>query len=624
VEIGFWPPGDDNERICVTLYINPEGPPTLREVMVQLSWVLDCSFACSAGDGERTYALLSTSAGHGVIESLRERRARRDEEKAQERREAAAEAKARIFPALDECLAAADLPREELVERYRGVNDVMLATLLDPDKRGLIEFLRSVPRELLDELPPEWYEGIKLDWWELAPEQRDLLRGSVHIRGEMSRWTDESMIESAERSQREIHVSIALHPCRAGQGLAVGLSVMDPASGSGEVIEPELPLLPRSHMATSEEADLRLRRRLGEDIADEEIGRAREADHARRTEERERAWRPRAEALLTEHRMLSEGAEARLDSLAIPLSPETACSLWQVQEAVARLSGYHIISDCFWQPARAMRDILDNLPWRDGSHMTAFDVLTLRCATCCGREDPWPVLDGAWSPTLEWGDAGSFLRFRTLARDVCRGGLLSAETLELADRWVEGPLAEVAESDGPAPSIRVPVDVRDLVWLRTELEEAQWRWGGELIYGDPTDRRNAYRHAFLVWLLRTVRENGHTLRMLGQLNDEQWQRLSAEGLHDFEMHRDADGEPIQYDLLRLVPPGPPPPDVIELLRPSMGDPVAILRLDSPGWQDARMLLTVRGKQVSWSTFPTALTIEPPSTAALLESPRSER
>jgi hypothetical protein len=625
VEIGFWPPGDENERICVTLYLNPEGPPTLREVMAQLSWVLDCSFACSAGDGDMTYSLLSTSVGHGVIESLRQRRARRDEEDSQKRRETAAEARARILPALDECLAAADLPQAELVERYRGINDVMLATLLDPGKRGLIDFLRSVPRELLDEIPLEWHEGIELDWWELTPEQRDMLREAVPDAWRpMSRWTEESMRDSTERSQREIHVSIALYPCRAGQGLAVGLSVMDPASGRGEGIERELPLLSSRGTTASEAAELRVRQLLGEDITDEEIGRAREAYHAQRREKRERAWRPRAEALLAEHRMLSEGAEARLGSLTMPLSPETACSLWQAQEAVARLSGYHIVSDCFWQPARALGDMLAKLPWRDDSRMTALDVLTLRCATCCGKEDPWPMEDGVWSPTSEWGDVGGFLRFRTLARDVCRGAFLPAETLELAGQWLQGPLAEVAESDEPTPPIRVPVDVRDLVWLRAELGEAQWRWGGELIYGDPADRGNAYRHAFLARLLRTVREDSDFLWILGQLDDEQWQRLTGEGLHDLEIRRGSNRRPIRFDLLRLVPPGRPPPDVVPLLRANQGDPSADLMLDDPRWQEVTTLLSGRGKQVGLSMLPAILTIEPPSTAALLESPRPER
>ncbi len=639
VEIGFWPPGDQNERICVTLYLNPEGPPTLREVMVQLSWVLDCTFACSAGDGEMTYSLLSTSAGHSVIESLRRRMAEEAEERLRQYEGELAQAKARILSALDECVAAADLPQAALLKRYRRVNDVMLATLLDPDKRCLIDFLRSVPRELLDEIPPHDYEGLKLDWWGLTPEQRDLVRESVRRLGaETSPWTEESMRDSEERSERDVYASISITELYQSdaQGAAVGLFVTDPPTQSASGVTSELPLVPPPGVAASEVARLRVRQLLGEDITDGEIDRARDADEAQRTEERERAERSRSEALLAEHRTLSEAAGARLASLAMPLSPDTVCSLWQAQEAVARLSGYHIISDCFWQPARALRDMLAKLPWWDASHITALDVLTLRAACCCGLHGLRPDIGKdypeewlsvkKWSPTWEWGDVGGFLRFRTVERDVCRGAFLPAETLELADRLLEGPLAEVAESDEAARPIRVPVDIRDLIWLATELEEAQWRWGGELIYGDPADRTNAYRHAFLSMLLRVVRERRVALCFLGQLDEEQWQRLSAEGLHAFDVDRVAEWEPARYDLVRLTPAGGPPPDVVELLKKSENRPSGGLRhvCYDPWQQDVRILLFVRGDHVSWCTFPTLLTIEPPSTAALVESPRPER
>ena len=49
VEIGFWPAGDVNERVCVNLYLNPEKPPTLRELMAQLGWVMDCGFSVFEG-----------------------------------------------------------------------------------------------------------------------------------------------------------------------------------------------------------------------------------------------------------------------------------------------------------------------------------------------------------------------------------------------------------------------------------------------------------------------------------------------------------------------------------------------------------------------------------------------
>ncbi len=232
-----------------------------------------------------------------------------------------------------------------------------------------------------------------------------------------------------------------------------------------------------------------------------------------------------------------------------------------------------------------------------------------------------------WSPTWEWSDVGSFLRFRTVDRDVCRGAFLPAETLALADRRLEGSLAEVAESDEAAPTIRLPVDFRDLIWLATQLEgpQWQWRWGGELIYGDPADRTNAYRHAFLSMLLRAVRETRDVLCFLGQLDEEQWQRLSAEGLRAFDIDWGADWGRIRYDLVRLTPASGLPPDVAELLEQRERESRILWMLPDmygdPRQEDVRILLLVCGEGVLWYTFPAVLTIEPPSTAALLEWPR---
>ena len=73
VEIGFFPADDQNRRVCVNLYLNPDDPPTLRELMVQLAWVTDCAFAYArADDGPPTYFLLSTSIGDGALSRLRE------------------------------------------------------------------------------------------------------------------------------------------------------------------------------------------------------------------------------------------------------------------------------------------------------------------------------------------------------------------------------------------------------------------------------------------------------------------------------------------------------------------------------------------------------------------------
>jgi len=71
VEIGFFPPDDQNRRVCVNVYLNPAAPPTLREVMVQLGWVTDCAFAYARDGKTMSYHLLSTSLGSGVEQKMR-------------------------------------------------------------------------------------------------------------------------------------------------------------------------------------------------------------------------------------------------------------------------------------------------------------------------------------------------------------------------------------------------------------------------------------------------------------------------------------------------------------------------------------------------------------------------
>ena len=70
-KLDFWPPGDENARVRVNLYLNREDPPTLRALMAQLAWVTDCVFAyagaAEGGPGPRYY-LLATSIGRAPME----------------------------------------------------------------------------------------------------------------------------------------------------------------------------------------------------------------------------------------------------------------------------------------------------------------------------------------------------------------------------------------------------------------------------------------------------------------------------------------------------------------------------------------------------------------------------
>jgi hypothetical protein len=77
VQLGFSPPDDDNARICLNVYLNPKEPPTLRDMLVQIGWVMDCAWGVE-GEGEQSrYVLLHTNSGDGVVESVQAQAAAR-------------------------------------------------------------------------------------------------------------------------------------------------------------------------------------------------------------------------------------------------------------------------------------------------------------------------------------------------------------------------------------------------------------------------------------------------------------------------------------------------------------------------------------------------------------------
>ena len=118
VEIGFWPPGDENERVRVNLFLNPEDPPALRDLMAQLSWVLGCAFSYErAEEADPRYCLLSTNIRFGV-----KRRLRAEQEEAERRRAAVmwrrqAELREQTAEKLEELQDGLALSREDAVER---------------------------------------------------------------------------------------------------------------------------------------------------------------------------------------------------------------------------------------------------------------------------------------------------------------------------------------------------------------------------------------------------------------------------------------------------------------------------------------------------------------------------
>ncbi len=69
VKLSFFPEEDENRRMRVHLFLNQEEPPSLRELMAQLMWVVDCPFFLAEESEGKTYYLMSTSMAAGAEES---------------------------------------------------------------------------------------------------------------------------------------------------------------------------------------------------------------------------------------------------------------------------------------------------------------------------------------------------------------------------------------------------------------------------------------------------------------------------------------------------------------------------------------------------------------------------
>jgi hypothetical protein len=77
----------------------------------------------------------------------------------------------------------------------------------------------------------------------------------------------------------------------------------------------------------------------------------------------------------------------------------------------------------------------------------------------------------------------------------------------------------------------VPLDPRQCGGLLRQLRPPQRLYGWRLIYGDPADDRNAYRHAFRERLAKVVGYwDSHAYILFAKLTDVQWEKLQTDGL----------------------------------------------------------------------------------------------
>jgi len=544
VQIGFWPPGDMNERVCVNLYLNPDKPPSLRELMAQLAWVTDCAFAWERGGGGCRYALLSTSIGSSARDALlkekQETLARARELREERNRQAALQNRTRLRAKFAEVRDAVALPRDELVRRYSGKDDLLLLALLDPGRRAIVEFVLGLTEDdiglLLDGVP------VQYEWSSLSAEERSLTK-TAFLRAHAGNWDTEEVQRQAASGtfdwDRDPPISVFIGGSDSG-GLGIGARLPDGethtkrpfVSAGARLVETGDTWLPEETTA--------LRRALGERITEEQ-----ERQFIEETDSQIELARRRqgAEEVIDRSPAtwgrLSTEAKGVLDALPLPEVEGRTVALWQVQEVVAARSGYHIASDCFWQPTRDLNSRRELIHPDSREPLTALLALQLSSAAFDDRYSLlWEREEGnedavAW----EWGDAGPFLRFRSTSRDVWRASFLPESVLRGITAWWEPQLTSACYSDAAPAEIETELDPRAVARVTSSVDELDdiWggfrvRYGGRLCYGDPSDVREAYATAARAALCEPLAGQRWGFRIFVGFTDEQWERIRGEGL----------------------------------------------------------------------------------------------
>ncbi len=522
VELGFYPPGDENARVCVTLYLSEDDPPTLRELVAQLSWVTACSFAfASDDDGEPAYFLLSTSIAGGAQENLQ---ARVDAIwKARERRWR------EIGSKLEEYRQALDLSREELIERYWGEDDLLLLNLLDPPRRAATEFMC---RHATAVEPPEMS----------GQEGGDLVGFGQTVPAAAFSEEDIADLEAAfglpESVLRDPDLGLdldveAVGRLRVNVGPEYRQKAPQPEEGHfGPYLLADL----TDDFVLPAQEELSLRRALGEGIPreqesdclqklEQEIASAKQARERARLEA-ERSLSPRGKEVLESTQVTLRGVEPPL-----PIPP------WVAQEAVARETGLHVVSDAIVWSGR--------YSWPPYPPEEEKRETTLTALSALDGFTHEPLGTGMRRPSWEWGDAGRFLRFRTADRDIWRAAMLPQEFVDWVDWLIEPHLPDQAPpATRQHAELTIPVGLVYRARMLGRLSDLQMQFGAEANYGDPRDMLNIVRHQAITQILNAARNRPKLTRFLASLNDEQWEQMKGQGLR-FE----ADLSPDQQEML---------------------------------------------------------------------------
>ncbi len=531
VQIGFWPAEDQILRGRVNLYLSSRERPSLRALMVQLMWATGCTFACSDVKGQeqaRKYYLLSTSVGQGVAARAEREKARAGQARAVAHEEWVSASRRDIEKQLAISANALRLSRRDLLARYRGRDDFLVLTLLDPKRRAALGFVCDLPEQAQKDLLQG--KDIFVYWSDLTPRQRADLHAALQFE---ERWLNEGTVRvytgGVDHGQVVVGAQVQVPGVKFN---AIGRSYQVVCTQAIPMEEMD----PWSQIA--------LRRVLGETISPEQ-----EKAYVETWNRAQQQKNARKQNLKSSAGSLTEAMIDTLASLPLALREDRSYALWEIQEIVARASGLNVVSDCFCDMPR-------NDFRRDNAQSSALEALNMACRP---RAELAEMLEDSTPEQVksclawEWGNAGSFLRFRSLHTDIWRASLLPDDVVAQFDQWVAPYLTISSKLGETTRTVLVPLDLRQLAGMVGRLDEMQQRYGLDLIYENPAELASELKQAIREDLDRIVGTD-RTFHMLSTFTDRQWLKVSSEGLSfgsELSLDQQADIRPyLQQALLR--------------------------------------------------------------------------
>jgi len=508
VKVVCVPADDENARIPMNVFLNPQKSPVLRDVLAQLSWALNCSFFVEREPGQQVYELQHSSAAQSA--------AARMEADAMEDVRAIKVAPKAILAKVEEYKEALALPRDELIAQYQGKDDHLLLTLLDPQRRAALEFLAS-NKGVTDflatcDLPamPGYTIAVGGNLpGPFADADYDLFSQALNVPKDafLQRKQEVHWMASSDGG-----LLLFCEPLPSPQPLPPfsefpQMRVLSPESSSPDVSPQDAVGLEELVQGQPYPAEEKARR-VAEIAEQQAIARYTDEEHQAAAE------RPLTVAVV---KLLAQTA----------LDLESDAPFWKVQEATARATGVNVVAESLYRGVPSERKAVPAKP----SGITALSAIerytrTSLALTRLSRPSPNP----AW----EWRGAGTFLTFRSGDGDVWRAARWPQEAIDWIDSFVKPYVPkDAAQKKRPYTiSMEAPLDAQ--AWIRklAALSDLQIRFGGRETYGDPREPLPLLRQSLL------PNQTGpltNEVKFLGSLDDKQWALVTSDGITDTDL-----------------------------------------------------------------------------------------